>query len=200
MSELRHPSRDALLRDALGQLCEQKGVQLTKFARVLNAMAHAMCPTKTADMPALDSFTVADHDYDTAVMSWNKRVQRWANGAVEFPAWLEEPWVTALEELSDEQCRVELARRHGFMGVRRPLASESHASAFAALGAIGRETGEVMGSFSGMLEDGVLDEKDAHAAPKALQDIDDAITALLRTKALIEERVSGKPSLKLAKA
>lgn len=195
MSDHRHPSRDALLRDALGQLKEQRGIATERFARVLNGLAHAMCPTKAGDMPCLSSFTEVSEEYDHAVMSWNKRVQRWASGAVEFPAWLEEPWVSALEELDDSDTRIELARRHGFMGVRRPKAGDTPVCAFAALGAVSREMGEMMGSYTGLLEDGVLDENDAGAAPKALRDIDNAIAALMGTRELIKQRVM-KPALK----
>lgn len=195
MSDLRHPSRDALLRDALGQLKEQKGISTERFARTLNSIAHAICPMKTKDLPCLASFTEANEDYDHAVMSWNKRVQRWANGAVEFPAWLEEPWITALEGLGDTESRIFLARRHGFLGVRRPAATDTPACAFAALGAISRETGDVMGSFTGMLKDGVLDERDMQDAPEALKDIDNAIAALTGARELIKQRVV-KPALK----
>ncbi|WP_110708530.1 hypothetical protein [Salinicola sp. CR57] len=197
MSDLRHPSRDALLRDALGQLREQRGVSVEKFARTLNAIAHATCPAKTADLPCLDSFTTIDEQYDHAVMSWNKRVQRWATGAVEFPAWLEEPWATALEELGDEEARIALARRHGFMGVRRPAVGDAPACAFAALGSVGRETGDVMGVVSEMLQDGVLDERDRQYGEQALTDIDDAVAALMSMHALIQERVMGaRPALR----
>tara|TARA_B100000700_G_scaffold189815_1_gene209210 strand:- start:61141 stop:61746 length:606 start_codon:yes stop_codon:yes gene_type:complete len=195
-SSTRHPSRDALLRDALGQLKEQRGVSVERFARTLNSLAHALCPAKTEDMPCLASFTEVSEEYDHAVMSWNKRVQRWAGGAVEFPAWLEEPWMAALEELGDTENRVELARRHGFLGVRRPRQGETPACAFAALGAVSRETGEMMGSYTGLLEDGVLDEDDAEAAPEALKDIDNAIAALMGTRELIKQRVM-KPSLQV---
>ncbi|MDT8894214.1 hypothetical protein RSO41_06060 [Halomonas sp. I1] len=195
-SSTRHPSRDALLRDALGQLKEQRGVSLERFARTLNILAHAMCPAKTEDMACLASFTEVSEEYDHAVMSWNKRVQRWASGAVEFPAWLEEPWMTALEELGDTENRVELVRRHGFLGVRRPQAGETPACAFAALGAVSREAGEMMGSYTGLLEDGVLDEQDAAAAPEVMKDIDNAIAALMGTRELIKQRVV-KPSLKV---
>jgi len=195
MSSTRHPSRDALLRDALGQLKEQRGVSTERFARVLNGLAHGLCPAKTADMPCLASFTEVSEEYDHAVMSWNKRVQRWATGAVEFPVWLEEPWVAALEELGDSECRIELARRHGFLGVRRPHSTDSPACAFAALGAVSRETGEMMGSFTSLLEDGAIDERDASAAPDALKDIDNAITALMGARELIKQRVT-KPALR----
>lgn len=195
-SNPRHPSRDALLRDSFGQLREQRGVSVERFARTLNAIAHAMCPIKTADLPCLDSFTTIDADYDHAVMSWNKRVQRWASGAVEFPAWLEEPWATALEELGDTATRVALARRHGFMGVRRPEAGDSPACAFAALGAISTETGDVMSIVSEMLRDGSLNHNDIEHAPTAKREIDDAISALMGIRRMIEERVEGKAPLK----
>lgn len=195
-SSTRHPSRDALMRDALGQLKEQRGLSTERFARTLNSLAHALCPTKTEDMPCLASFTEVTEEYDHAVMSWNKRVQRWASGAVEFPAWLEEPWVMALEQHGDEMTRIELARRHGFLGVRRPQEGETPACAFAALAAVSRETGDMMGSYTGLLEDGLLDEKDAAAAPEVLKDIDNAIAALMGTRELIKQRVM-KPSLQV---
>ncbi|QFT84941.1 hypothetical protein FIU88_08130 [Halomonas sp. THAF12] len=195
-SSTRHPSRDALMRDALGQLKEQRGLSTERFSRTLNSLAHSLCPAKTEDMPCLSSFTEVTEDYDHAVMSWNKRVQRWASGAVEFPAWLEEPWVMALEQHGDEMTRIELARRHGFLGVRRPQKGETPACAFAALAAVSRETGDMMGSYTGLLEDGLLDEKDAEAAPEVLKDIDNAIAALMGTRELIKQRVM-KPSLQV---
>lgn len=195
-SNPRHPSRDALLRDGLGQLREQRGVSVERFARTLNSLAHALCPAKTEDMPCLASFTEVSEAYDHAVMSWNKRVQRWASGAVEFPAWLEEPWTTALEEFGDIETRTALARRHGFMGVRRPEAGDSPACAFAALGAISSETGDVLGAVSAMLADGSLNENDIKDAPAAKREIADAIGALVGIRTMIEERVEGKTPLK----
>jgi hypothetical protein len=133
-------------------------------------------------------------------MSWNKRVQRWANGTVEFPAWLEEPWAAALEELGDQWCRVELARRHGFMGVRRPEGQRTQASAFTALGAVSEGTGRVLSGVSKMLADGVLDAADRPVADQALVDIDDAIAELVATRELIRSQVYGdEPSLKAVK-
>lgn len=191
-SSTRHPSRDALLRDALGQLKEQRGISTERFARELNTQAHALCSEKAADMPCLASFTQVSDEYDQAVMSWNKRVQRWASGAVEFPAWLEEPWCNALESFGDEFARVSLARRHGFMGVRRPEGSDSVANGFSALGAVGRETGAVMKAVSNMLHDNALSPSDLPEADEALSSIDDAIVALMDARSLVERKVLGR--------
>lgn len=195
-SNPRHPSRDALLRDSLGQLREQRGVSVERFARTLNSLAHALCPAKTEDMPCLASFTEVSEAYDHAVMSWNKRVQRWASGAVEFPAWLEEPWATALEEFGDIETRIALARRHGFMGVTRPTEGAQFSCGYNALSTIASETADVMRGFAQMHEDGVIDENDADTAQNVLKEIDDAIAALVGARNLIKRDVEVKAPLK----
>ncbi|GAA0567634.1 hypothetical protein ACFQH5_15795 [Halomonas salifodinae] len=196
----RHPSRDGLLRDALGQLRQQRGVTIDAFALTLNDMVHAMCPHKMRDQPAIRSFSVVDAACTRAINAWRKRIDRWSvdpeDGGTEIPAWLEEPWVAALEEHGDEVTRIDLARRHGFLGVRRPQEGNTCACAFAALGAVSRETGEMMGSFTGLLDDGALDERDAAAAPEALKDIDNAIAALMGARELVKQRVL-RPSLQV---
>lgn len=195
----RHPSRDALLRDGLGQLKAQRGITLDSFALMLNDIVHATVPTKMGDQPAIRSFTTLD-DASRVMSSWRKRVERWftdpQDGGTEIPAWLEEPWVTALEELGDEETRIALARRHGFLGVRAPESTANHATGFSALGAISQNTGLVMRSFPELLEDGVLDENDANDAPAVIEDLDNAIAVLMGAKALIEEKVIKKARLR----
>lgn len=194
MSDTRHPSRDALLRDALGRLREQRGVACEKFARELNRQVIATCPAKAEELGIVDlaGFTSVSEEYDHAVMSWAKRVQRWGSGAVEFPAWLEEAWCNALDAFGDEFARVSLVRRHGFMGVKRPASDDSISCGFAALGEVSRETGDVMGVVSRMLHDNRLSPADAPLADEALGEIDDAIVALLGTRSLIERKVLGR--------
>ncbi|MDF3917491.1 hypothetical protein P3W43_01330 [Salinicola salarius] len=197
MSDNRHPSRDALLRDGFGQLREQRGVSLESFAFTLNALVHAMAPAKSDKMPNLSSLGGLNAESMRTIESWRKRCERWVDGGTELPAWLEEPFVTALEEHGDTDTRVQLARRHGFMGVRRPALGDAPACAFAALGSVGRETGDVMGVVSEMLQDGVLDENDRQYGEQALTDIDDAVAALMSMRALIQERVMGaRPALR----
>lgn len=203
MSSYRHPSRDALLRDALGQLKEQRGIACERFARELNRQVIAACAEKAEalHLPDLGAFTSVSEEYDHAVMSWAKRVQRWASGAVEFPAWLEEPWCIALEAFGDDFARVNLVRRHGFMGVKRPESDDQMACGFAALGAISRETGDVMAVMSRMLHDKKLSPNDLPMADEALTEIDDAIVALMSTRSLIERKVLGRnPGVRLAVA
>ncbi|WP_062359814.1 hypothetical protein [Vreelandella aquamarina] len=203
MSYTRHPSRDALLRDALGRLREQRGIACERFARELNRQVMACCPAKAADLhlPDLDGFTTVGDEYDHAVMSWAKRVQRWASGAVEFPAWLEEPWCAALEVFGDDFARVSLTRRHGFMGVKRPESGDEISCGFAALGEVSRETGDVMAVMSRMLHDNKLSPADLPMADEALAEIDDAIVALMSTRSLIERKVLGRnPGVRLAVA
>lgn len=166
-SSNRHPTRDALLRDALGQLKEQRGVSNERFARVLNGLAHGMCPLKTAEMPCLSSFTEVTEEYDHAVMSWNKRVQRWATGAVEFPAWLEEPWVSALEELGDERTRTELARRHGYLGVAQSREHRDIACLLRGTGMIQQSSGGATVLMGKIACDGVIDGEDLPYLPEA---------------------------------
>lgn len=200
MSDARHPSRDALLRDALGRLREQRGIACEKFARELNRQVVATCPVKAEELGIVDlaGFTSVSDEYDQAVVSWSKRVQRWGSGAVEFPAWLEEAWCNALDAFGDEFARVGLVRRHGFMGVKRPSSGDSVSCGFAALGNVSRETGDVMGIVSRMLHDNRLSPADAPLADEALGEIDDAIVALLSTRSLIERKVLGrKPAARL---
>ncbi|MGJ8513107.1 hypothetical protein R84865_000006 [Carnimonas sp. R-84865] len=192
MSEDRHPSRDACLRDALNQLREQRNVSLEKFGRLLNGLSHSLCPSKTADMPCLASFTVVNDEYDNALMSWNKRVQRWSTGAVEFPAWLEEPWVMALEELGDTSTRQALVNRHNMIGVQVPCAECVHSSGFTSLGIVGGAMGDVVKTMAKMMDDGVLDANDAPLAAEYFDHLKRAAAALAASGMLVSKEVLGK--------
>lgn len=154
-SDNRHPSRDALLRDGLGQLKTQRGVSLDSFALTLNDIVHAAVPHKLGGQPAIRSFTTLE-DAARVMSSWRKRVERWftdpEDGGTEIPAWLEEPWVQALEEHGDTETRVALVRRHGYLGVSVPRGGMNHTGVASAIGSLSREHGEAIVAISRLVE------------------------------------------------
>lgn len=192
MSVNRHPSRDALLRDGFGQLKEQTGVTVDSFAHTLNSMAHAMCPMKMADQPAIDSFTAVDAQAMRVINAWRKRVERWLSGDTEFPAWLEEPWVMALEELGDTSTRQALVNRHNMIGVQVPCAECVHSSGFTSLGIVGGAMGDVVQTMAKMMVDGVLDANDAPLADEYFDHLKRAAAALAASGMLVRKEVLGK--------
>ena len=166
MSNLRHPTRDALLRDGLNQIREQRGISMSKFAKTLNALTHAMAPGKVSKWVDLNSLTDAD-EYASALITWHKQVERWAAGTTEFPAWLEEPWVTALEELGDEGTRAELANRHGYLAVSRHSGKGDAGSLMSGVGNLNKASGGATVLIAKIACDGVIDGDDLQYLPEA---------------------------------
>ncbi|MGJ8518060.1 hypothetical protein [Carnimonas bestiolae] len=186
-----HPSRDALLRDSYNQLREQRGVTLESFVLALNDLVHAVCPLKVADQPALRSFTAVTPEMTRAIGAWTKRVQRWANGDTEFPAWLEEPWAMALEQFGDDTVRQQLINRHGMVGIKLPTAENTSACGFQAMGAIADGMGQVISIYAQMMEDGILDTNDAALAKQLMPLLKKAISDLVAGGMLVNREVFG---------
>ncbi|MGJ8525207.1 hypothetical protein LMG33818_000915 [Halomonadaceae bacterium LMG 33818] len=191
-SDNRHPSRDALLRDSLGQLRELKGVTLDAFSFTLNALAHAMCPSKMLDQAALSSLTALDAGAVRVISAWRKRVERWSTGDTEFPAWLEEPWSLALEEYGDKNIRRALTYRHGMIGVELPKAENVNSCGFQSMGNIADGMGEVLSLFAQMMDDGVLDQNDKPIASELIPHIRKAVSVLVAGGMLVRREVLGE--------
>lgn len=174
------PTRDAVLRHGLNALREQRGISHEKFGRRLNAAIADMIPAKgqAAGIPDLDAFTLANEQYDQAMAAWNRRVNRWAAGDVDFPAWLEEPWVTALEALGDTVTRPQLAARHGYIAASMDPIEHTPLADIAALGRLTQEGGDVIVICSTMMADGQIGPEDKPLAERALNEIHEAMVAL----------------------
>ena len=116
------PTRDQVLVAHAADQIARTAMSTADFAQALAAQLYALAPVKAeaAGVPnfvALADVGAAD-PFIKATASWLKRVQRWLDGDVDLPAWLEESWVLALAPDWRERCVNELAARHGLIGAR----------------------------------------------------------------------------------
>lgn len=115
-------SRDQVLVAHAAEMIARTSMSQEKFAQALSAQLHALVPGKAADahVPDFEALACSNDaaSFLKASGNWLKRVQRWLNGDIELPSWVEEAWVQALDAEYQERCLNELASRHGLIGAR----------------------------------------------------------------------------------
>ncbi|EPO9976601.1 hypothetical protein ACUJC9_006076, partial [Pseudomonas aeruginosa] len=109
-------------------------------------------------------------DYARIYKNWSKRVERWLDGDVEIPAWIEESWVQALEQPWRERALLELSGRYGLLPVR-PVVAEGM-DAMKVFGALMRRLGDVAGVGTRVFDDMVLDARDGQFLPDLINALD----------------------------
>lgn len=115
-------TRDQVLVAHAADQIARTSTSTPEFAQALAAQLYALAPVK-ADAAGVPNFVAladvgAADPFIKATASWLKRVQRWLDGDVDLPSWVEEAWVLALEPEWRERCVNELAARHGLIGAR----------------------------------------------------------------------------------
>lgn len=115
-----------------------------------------------------------------------EKLNRWFRDDVHarFPAEAIEAFILAFPPDRRFVLQQELATRQGLL-VFPAINASAHADTDN-LGRIARETGEAIVALSGMLEDNVINERDRELAPKAISEIDQAVSTLIEMR----ERVS----------
>lgn len=124
-------------------------------------------------------------DYARQVGRLVKRVQRYLEGTLHFPCEIEEAWVAALPASYAQACRVELTRRHGFLGVLAPEAAPCNDGE--AVAAVMSQTGQCLSVLAAALADGALTTADLDAHPELLRSILDAEATLAAVRARVQE-------------
>lgn len=163
-------TRDQVLVAHAAEMIARTSMSTPGFAQSLAARLYELAPVKAeaAGVPnfgALADVGAAD-PFIKATASWLKRVQRWIDGDVDLPAWVEEAWVLALEPEWRERCVNELAARHGLIGARDLGLEGCPVTAFgqlvSRLGAAVEATGVV-------LADGRITDRDLPDLPRMVE-------------------------------
>jgi hypothetical protein len=120
-----------------------------------------------------------------------EKFKRWFDSDVRarLPMEILESIIAAFPEDRRFKLQMELAHRQGMLAV--PMPKDENSDDAVHLGQIGKETGEAIIAISKLLEDGVIDKRDRAAAPKALQEIDEAIAVMLAMKNIIQQKALG---------
>lgn len=136
------------------------------FAQALSRELHLDCPNKAKqkEVPNFDDpeLTSDANEFVKATGRWLRRVHRWITGDSEFPSWLEESWVNALEPEYRDHCINELACRHGLIGARHMPSDQCANKSF---GALIRALGDVIDTGSEVFDDQVMCEEDLPHLP-----------------------------------
>lgn len=170
-SKARHfpQSRDQVLVAHAAEMIARTSLSQEKFAQALSAQLHALVPGKSLDGHVPDFEALARSNdaagFLKASGNWLKRVQRWLNGDIELPSWVEEAWVQALDAEYQERCLNELASRHGLIGAR---AVGAHACPVNAFGQLVARLGAAVEATSAVLADGKIDASDVPLLPEAI--------------------------------
>ncbi|WP_236207860.1 hypothetical protein [Pseudomonas tohonis] len=163
-SRRRLCSREQVLLDHAQQMVT-RAIPETTFATRLNKVIHQQMGSRAVlkKVPNLDA--IADDDgkeYLKQTATWWKRVRRWITAEIEFPCWLEEAWVAALEPEYRERCLNELSNRYGLLAVRDDVSGDCPMTAF---GELVSRMGGAVEACTVVLADGVVDETDLEHLP-----------------------------------
>lgn len=122
-------------------------------------------------------------------------VKRMLDGRVRMPVDVEEALMLALPEPYRAHLFAELAERVGLMvGERVPAEAAAQQQQ---LGALLHEMGHTVDALSRLLDDGVLDERDAPHAPQALRRMEQLQARLAALQEGIRTHVLGVPTIHL---
>ncbi|MGA4634544.1 hypothetical protein ACPA5B_11750 [Pseudomonas solani] len=168
-SKPRH-SRDQVLKDHAQQMLSRSSISVQKFACRLNAILFAQIDEQllaARKVPNLEQINEGPVEvFMTQSGNWLKRVQRWLSADVDFPSWLEESWVQALDPEYGERCIVELAARYGLVAAREAGSDGCPVSAF---GQLVTRLGDAVTKCGQVLADGQIDAKDRPYLPAAIE-------------------------------
>lgn len=170
-SNFRHgTTREGVLIAFARDMIARTSISQDGFAESLNAAVHHLAPERAADrgFPHLLALTATSDvaAYGRAYKAWSKRVERWLDGEVDLPTWIEEAWVQALDLERRERCIAELAARYGLVAARETGADGCPVSAF---GQLVTRLGDAVTKCGQVLADGKIDAKDLPDLPAAIE-------------------------------
>lgn len=163
-SKPRHCSRDQVLIAHAQEQIARTSFSTDHFAHALNTiLLETMGDQADAKkVPDLRDTSIDGAKYMRDAANWLKRVQRWLDRSVDFPAWLEEAWVEALEPEYRERCLHELAGRYGLLAVRELGGDACPVTAF---GQLVTRMGSTVEACGQVLADGRIDANDVPLLP-----------------------------------
>ncbi|MDU9399033.1 hypothetical protein [Pseudomonas sp. zfem003] len=163
-SKPRHCSRDQVLIAHAQEQIARTSFSTDHFAHALNTLLLQTLgdQAEARKVPDLSDTSIGAAEYMKATSAWLKRVQRWLAAEVDFPAWLEEAWVEALEPEYRERCLQELASRYGLLAVRELGGDACPVTAF---GQLVTRMGSTVEACGQVLADGRIDANDVPLLP-----------------------------------
>lgn len=163
-SKPRHCSRDQVLIAHAQEQIARTATSTDDFAHALNTILLETLgdQAEARKVPNLADTSIGAAEFMKAANSWLKRVQRWLDRSVDFPAWLEEAWVEALEPEYRERCLQELASRYGLLAVRELGGDACPVTAF---GQLVTRMGSTVEACGQVLADGRIDANDVPLLP-----------------------------------
>ncbi|MDW3712919.1 hypothetical protein [Pseudomonas sp. 2023EL-01195] len=161
-------SRDQVLIAHAQEQIARTSFSTDHFAHALNTiLLETMGDQVDAKkVPDLRDTSIDGAKYMRDAANWLKRVQRWLDRSVDFPAWLEEAWVEALEPEYRERCLQELASRYGLLAVRELGGDACPVTAF---GQLVTRMGSTVEACGHVLADGLIDERDLPNLPAMIE-------------------------------
>lgn len=152
-------ARDEFLIKHTKRFLKAHRVYIKSFAKQLNQQCLASLPDKALAAHGIDNPDAYQsiEQYLAAETSFLRRLERWMNGTINVPIWLEEPWVQALEALGDLGIRPALQKRYGYLPVKNEQAAGLN---LFCLGQITQEYGRYMQHASSVLDDKTIDDGD----------------------------------------
>lgn len=163
-SKPRHCSRDQVLIAHAQEQIARTSFSTDHFAHALNTilLENLGDQADAKKVPDLRDTSIDGAKYMRDAANWLKRVQRWLDRSVDFPAWLEEAWVEALEPEYRERCLHELAGRYGLLAVRELGGDACPVTAF---GQLVTRMGSTVEACGQVLADGRIDANDVPLLP-----------------------------------
>ncbi|WP_165677442.1 hypothetical protein [Metapseudomonas otitidis] len=157
-------SRDQVLIAHAQEQIARTSLSTDRFAQALNAILLDTLgdQAEAKKIPDLRDRSLEIAKYTRDAANWLKRVQRWLDRSVDFPAWLEEAWVEALEPEYRERCLQELAGRYGLLAVRELGGDACPVTAF---GQLVTRMGSTVEACGQVLADGRIDANDVPLLP-----------------------------------
>lgn len=128
-------------------------------------------------------------DLVTAMRRDAEKLHRWFDCEVSarFPIDALEAFIAAFPDDRRFALQQEVAGRQGLLAVPMPAAGRTEDAGN--LGRIGKETGEAIIAVAKLLDDGVLDDRDAVFAEDAVRQIDEAVAVLMEMRERIVSQV-----------
>lgn len=117
-----------------------------------------------------------------------EKINRWFREDVHarFPVEALESFVSAFPPDRRFTLQVEMSARQSLLAI--PIPASRPGADGINLGSIGKETGEAIIALSDMLEDGVIDQRDAGKANKAITQINEAMSVLAEMRERIQRQ------------
>ena len=161
----------------------ETGTSEATFAAGLRAHFEATVPeyARSVDWsPHPDAFMRMQRDA--------QKVKRWFDPDVtaRFPLEALESFIAAFPVERRWTLQAEILGRQGLLAV--PMPAFSGTADAANLGRMGKETGEAIMAAAALLDDGVIDERDAARAEETVRQIDEGIAVMLEMRKRIEQQ------------